>query len=507
MDARADQRASVRIVRATACIRAPDPAPIAPIVQRALTAALEDVGARWPSEWLFVRRVALDLRVRATAPELDVRSVARAIAGAIAGRIDRIRPAAAAAGAAHGVEGVIAEEVAWFPSEGAARGALLRALLCGRARGWPYAAMRWAATLDDVAGWSTLELGDALAHAVGHATAAVPIPEPAARAWLARWLAPAGATLELAALPAEVRARVLAAAMPGDPDDAARARALAHLFAAWPPAREACVDPRELDRLARRAGAARPAPAASSRAGGLAAWAILLQRSGLGAALWGGLGDERAARAARWAVGRALEAADVGDGDPILRLWAGERPGGAPLARAAFAELDPAPLHAGALRFAGARGWLAGELVLAPLGDGAALMADDLCVDHAPGGVEEALPALVRRFAARLGRPPAGVTVEARLPASTADALAEVDVMALPDPWRAAARAAASIARRLAREAWRIGPRELRGWPARVRDGCPLTIELPRARAARLPIDLTGARLELGASPAMLELG
>jgi hypothetical protein len=144
--------------------------------------------------------------------------------------------------------------------------------------------------------------------------------------------------------------------------------------------------------------------------------------------------------------------------------------------------------------------------VLAPLGDGAALMAGDVCVDHAPCSVDEALPAMVRRFVARLKRPPAGVTVEERLPPAAADAFAEVDVMALPDAWRAAARAAASVARRLVREEWRVGLPELRGWLARVRDSRPLTIELPRTCATRVPIDLAGVHLELGASPVRLEL-
>jgi hypothetical protein len=491
--------ASVRVGHATLVLRGPDPAAIAAVAQRALTAALETVGARFPAEWLFVRRIDLDLRARATAATIDLDSLVQAIANVLVRRLEEMRGTAKRA-AGHDVEGVIADDVAWFPTEASARGALLRALFEGKASGWPWAAMPWARHLGEVARWTTLELGDALAHAVGYARTVVPIPESAARTWIARWTG-AGRRLDLDALPAEVRARVAAAAIAGDGDDAARVRALAHLFAAWPPARDAVVDAHQLDRLAGRREAARPAPGSPSRAGGLVAWAFLLCDTGLEAALWSGIGDERARRAARWAVGRALEAADVGDGDPILRLWSGEALDGAPLARWVFDDLDPEPLHRGALRFATGRGWLAGDLVLAPIGDGAAVMAGEICVDHVPLSVDDALPALVRRFTARLGRAPAGVSTEPRLAPSALDAFTEVDMMALPDRWRAAARAAASVARRLAREAWRVGPRELRGWAARVRPGRPPTIELPRAQATRIPVDLAAARIAIGATP------
>lgn len=491
--------ASVRVGHAALVLRGTDPTSIAPIAERALTAALEVVGARWPNEWLFVRRLELDLRARASAAAIDLDSLTHAIANMLARRLEELRATATRA-AGHGVEGVIADDAAWFPTEASARGALLRALLAGHPRDWPCSAMPWARHLDEVARWTPLELGDALAHAVGHARAPVPIPESAARGWIAQWTG-AGRRLDLDALPAEVRARVAAAAIAEDGADAARVRALAYLFAAWPPARDAVVDARDLDRLLGRREPARPAPGSPSRAGGLVAWAFLLRESGLGPALWSGIGDERARRATRWAVGRALEAADVGDGDPILRLWAGEAPDGAPLARWVFDDLDPEPLHRGALGFAAGRGWLAGDLVLAPIGDGAAIMAGEICVDHVPLSVDDALPALVRRFAARLGRPPAGITTEPQLAPPALDAFTEVDVMALPDRWRAAARAAASVARRLAREDWRVGLRELRGWPARVRPGRPPTVELPRAQATRIPVDLADAHIELGGAP------
>jgi len=496
-------RTSVRVGHATVVVRAPDPGAIAPAVQRALTAALEEVGARWPIEWLFVRRVDIELRARVGGAAVDTADITRAIVSVLSRRIEQMR--ATIGNAAHGVEGVVGDDVAWFPSEGAARGALLRDLLAGRRLEWPCSVMAWARTLDDVARWPTRALGDALAHGIGHAPATFPIPETAARAWLRRWTE-GEVTFDIRALPADVRARIRAAALRGDGDAAGRLRALAHLFAAWPPARDATVDAGALADLAARAEEMPAPPATPSRAGGLVAWAILFQRSRLDTALWSDLGDERLVRAGRWAIARALEAADLGDGDPLLRLWAGERTDGPPLARWVFDGLDPERLHRGALRFANDRGWLAGELVLAPLGDGVVLMAGDLCVDHLPGSTEDALPAAVRRFVARLGRAPAGVTVEERLAPELVDAFADVDVMALPDRWRAAVRAAGSMARRVAWAEWRVGLRELRGWLARIRAGTPATVELPRARAARLPLDLDGARVALATTEVAVAL-
>lgn len=72
-----------------------------------------------------------------------------------------------------------------------------------------------------------------------------------------------------------------------------------------------------------------------------------------------------------------------------------------------------------------------------------------------------------------------------------------------------AVRTAASVARALAGAEWRIGLRELRGWPARVQPGesvGPVEIELPRARASRIPINLDGLRLPLGATAVVVKL-
>jgi hypothetical protein len=59
-------------------------------------------------------------------------------------------------------------------------------------------------------------------------------------------------------------------------------------------------------------------------AGGLVAWAALFEAEGLSAEIEEAYREPRAQRAARWAVGAALEDARVGGVDPILLLWSGE---------------------------------------------------------------------------------------------------------------------------------------------------------------------------------------
>lgn len=484
MSGGAGARVFARVGRARMVVRAPDPGAVVPSAQKVLADALEEVAEAWPTAWIFVRRMELALRARGASSAVDERSLVRSIVQGLQRRIDAMRQ-----GLTTGAE--VGDEVVWFPDEGSARGALLGRLLRGQGLDWPYSSMGWAKSLDDVASWPTPELGDALAHAIGHAAEPVRVPEATARAWSDRWLASGTPTIDLARLPDEVRERLAGGGDLGDVDDVARLRTLARLFAEWPPAREAHIDPRQLDELAGQTPDERPPRTLPSRAGGLVAWEALLTLTGVGDALWSSMPDERARRAARWVVARALEAGDVGDGDPILRLWSGQPLDGPPLARWVLDEIDPEPLHAAAIRVAAARGWLDAELVLARLGDDTVAVAGgDLCVDTLPAPPDDALPAIVRRFAARAGRPPVAVAIAARLDDVAVDAVAEVDVMALPDRWRSAARAVASVARRIAAETWHVDLRALRKWPARIEVGDPIVLEIPSSRAERLPLDL-----------------
>jgi hypothetical protein len=100
--------------------------------------------------------------------------------------------------------------------------------------------------------------------------------------------------------------------------------------------------------------------------------------------------------------------------------------------------------------------------------------------------VNRAIPELVRRFVRRVGAPPAGVRVAERMSAEAVDALVDVDVSPLPDPWRVAVRAFASTARGALTSRWRAPMRDLRRWPAIVEIGREVAVELQRSDVARV---------------------
>lgn len=484
--------ALARVSRAELVVRGRTPGDVSSVARKALVVALEEVAAQWPSEWIFVRRVSIDLRARSGPMAVGVDDLAAAIARVLQRELAIMRAEQGDARDNNGMS-AINEDVAWFSDEGRARGTLLGRLLAGAPLRWPYTAMPWAKSLGDTASWRGGDLGDALAYAVGRVGEAPTIPEGIAAVWLHRWTTQRASTLDPSSLPQHVLDRTRAAADSRDGPAAARIRALAHLFAAWPPARDSRIDASAADRLARRQPHRAQPAEWSSRAGGLLAWALLFERTGLGDALWERLPDERCARAARWTLARALEAPETSDNDPIVRLWAGEAPGGAPMAHWILDSIDPEPVHGAAVRFSAARGWLDGGLVLVPFGDQLVAVAnEDLCLDAEPRGNTDALPAIVKRYADRVGRPPSAVTVQEQLPASMIDAVADVDIMRLPERWRVATRAGASVARRLAAEVWRTDLRALRAWPARVHDVAPVRIELDPTRAARVRVALEG---------------
>jgi hypothetical protein len=100
--------------------------------------------------------------------------------------------------------------------------------------------------------------------------------------------------------------------------------------------------------------------------------------------------------------------------------------------------------------------------------------------------VNRAIPELVRRFVGRVGAPPAGARVAQRMSGEAVDALVEVDVPPLPEPWRVAVRAFASVARSALLERWRAPVRDLRRWPAILEMGRAVAVELLRSDVARV---------------------
>jgi hypothetical protein len=225
-----------------------------------------------------------------------------------------------------------------------------------------------------------------------------------------------------------------------------------------------------------------------SAAGGLVAWAALFAEEGLSAEIEEAYPEPRAQRAVRWAVGAALENARVGGVDPILLLWSGEDVGALIDPGLGLAGADPEVLHARALRLAARRGLLSAPLDAARFGDTVTLTgAAGFCVDAVLGDdVNRAIPELVRRFAGRVGAPPAGARVAQRMSGEAVDALVEVDVPPLPEPWRVAVRAFASVARSALLERWRAPVRDLRCWPAILEIGRAVAVEILRSDVSRV---------------------
>jgi hypothetical protein len=225
-----------------------------------------------------------------------------------------------------------------------------------------------------------------------------------------------------------------------------------------------------------------------SAAGGLVAWAVLFAAEGLSAEIDAAYPEPRAQRAVRWAVACALEDARIGGVDPALLLWAGEDLDALVDPGLGLAEADPEVLHRRALRLAANRGLLSAPLEVAQLGDGVTLTGDaGFCVDAVLGDdVNRAIPELVRRFVGRVGGPPAGVRVSERMRGDAVDALVEVDVPKLPEAWRVAVRAFASVARSALLTRWRAVVPDLRRWPAIVEIGHEVVVELQRADVSRI---------------------
>ncbi len=490
----------VRVLHATVEVEADDMAAAVATVraaERALPAALDGLADELGDEVLVIRSLELAASVLVAGPGVAVHELRRALRDHLRERIDDARRAATAARG---------PDFVWYPSEAEAIADYLGGLHRGESGRWPYRALngyggdfsavlrgcvaRGTALVSDVlAALARAELGGALA---GRLDAAV--AEMLVAAW-APSFSSGGEVTPFRAFPAEVRARVAARALAdlagaggasGAAPDIRRLLALAHLFAAWPPARALRFAAHDLLAAVAQApespavdGAV--APRRVSRAGGLVFWARVLSDVGLDRALVEAYVEERVRRAARWGLGRGLESASLEPRDPLLLAWSGEEPGAAAFPALVLERADPEPLHAASVRAAARLGYLDAPLRAVPFGGGVAAMgAGGLAADWLPGvaDLHDAVPELVQRYAARVGQSPSGVEIEDRLATADLDAIAEIDAPAVPDRWRPALWAAASLVRAAAAERWRVRHADVRGWSAIVigNEG----VEIPR---------------------------
>lgn len=426
---------SVRVRRWELRARSADPPSAASLLRTSVESALELLAREIAPRWVVLERVELHARNYGEGP-VDAAALAREVLAAVRRRVP--------------LTNTVAEGVAAFPYEAAARAGLLAALVRREQAQFPWRAMRhWAASLDDVDGWAREELADALVH--------VPLEKASwltsevAERWLGRWTSGDRPPLGTRGLPTEI-VEAFTTAWDTAHEPVERLLAALELFRRWPPAR--AFD------LPRRAPVARPV-LLPSRAGHLGLWQTLLDAGGLDP---GASFDHPAsARLARWAIARALSDTRVPGDDPLLLAFAGEPLDGRGPASHRFWEVDPSPLHRTARELAVAQS--TDTLRISPLFGGALVL-------HGSGVVHDvvfdgdALAAIVRRHAQLGGVRLESVEVLDDTPSSVREALLRLDVSALPDPWRAAIIAFGSLLERYALEAW--GALPSRDLPAHV---------------------------------------
>jgi hypothetical protein len=265
---------------------------------------------------------------------------------------------------------------------------------------------------------------------------------------------------------------------------AVRLVVLAELFLRWPPLRGSTIDAREIDEIARIAAPSdrkqrgverRSLAPSSSRAGGLAFWARLVDSLDIG--LDGVFSTPRLLEGVRWAIARSLEDGSMDRRDPLLLAWIGSEPDSVVAPAMGLSGEDPEPLFRVAMQALLRHGEAPGAVHLCRWGDLVVAFAGDVVLDiFASRSPHDIVPDLVKRLRARgLGVVPE-LHVDSDAWGQVADVLAELDTPAIPDAWRGAVLALTSLLRRRVRETHRAGIRELRKWQARLHDD--RTIEL-----------------------------
>lgn len=484
------RRAEIRVVApdgesATEALHAAEPA---------WRAALQSLSDALGDEVVILRDLDLRMALRTDGDRVPRSQLQRHIESWIGRRIVEARTHVAA----H-----ITPETAWFPNEAACVAAYLQALAEGRAGTWPFTSLRSLGSsvpevLSQYLVREHLVLGGLLAElarASGPANLLDVIPQALARSIVQRWAPQSEAqALDPDALPRDVRLRLgsFASERKSNDDPRGRLRLLAQLLSDWPPARALSVSEACLDTLAGR----RPeADTLSSTAGGLIAWSVLLEASGIGEGLWRAYSDERARTAARLVIGCALGNVASRAPDPILMVWAGEAVGARLNMHALLAEASPEPLHSASLLEARRRGWLDGILQVFALGDQFAVQGSmGICVDTVlAASTHDAVQPAVSAYVRRAGTAPGEVEPLPDAPRSALDAIHEVDVSWLPEDWRSAARCAASVLRCALLHEWRLRLPALRGWQATVdRAVEPYAVSLKTRDVRPVPASLHG---------------
>lgn len=263
---RAVRPGEVRVDAATIHVIADDAAGAVDFLrtaEQALVDALEGLGDELGDEVLVIHELTLREHVRLSGARASLGELRRALHEHLAAMLAKVRGQA--------VAGVAASGVAWYPSEAAAVGDYLGALVRGGAAGWPHRALAgYGGSAGEVlsacvARGGPLLVADVLAQVsrLGVARAIAAAIEPAAATALAApWTAPAPAAPTgwqefPRALRAAVQAALRADLPVADGDGSGEPQApvppgratlilLAHLFAAWPPSRALVFEPAEL---------------------------------------------------------------------------------------------------------------------------------------------------------------------------------------------------------------------------------------------------------------------
>ncbi|MBX3249807.1 MAG: hypothetical protein KF901_21700 [Myxococcales bacterium] len=410
---------------------------------RACQRAVEAVA---PAESVVVlRRIDLSFvaDVAGGAPSLE-RDLELAIRDRLAAVVDDLRARAGHAAA------FVANDGAWFASVGVFHAEELRA--CARPAAWPFDARPADVLWAELATIERSEAATALAHLAreGAVTEAhdrpgeVPllgVPAPSAgkmRELLRRWLVD-GRPLGCPDVSDELK-RELWRALPREDEASVLART-ALLFARWPPSRDLPIVREVVERP--------PPTHVSSRERTIRteATGLLVMASWYGAELERLVADyaeERARRGFLLALGVALEDPRLRLDDPVLALFAGERPRPAGLPLGLLDALDPEPGHAATLREVFAEAEV--SVSIASLGDAAQVFTEGVLVDEvASSSAHDAVDAVAARLCRWLGRAPTEITVLDRCPEVVIDRWTEVDGPRLPERWRPAARCAASL--------------------------------------------------------------
>ncbi|MCA9595081.1 MAG: hypothetical protein KC776_17310 [Myxococcales bacterium] len=421
--------------------------------ERALPAALRKVAARYGDEVIVVKRVALEMRVSGETALVSEGALVDALAKAIEEKLKR--------GARTGERAVFGAEAAWFESSAVFVAYYLEALQAGSATQFPYSSLSslgasWDAVLLHCEGKGRVYLADVLAEL--HRTCSPgalgrQLSEATALRLLRQFGAPGREPLSVARLPVALSVDLASAGLA----PAAELAALAELFALWPPARDMTIvrgEPRTASILERKVSAA----------GGLIAWALLLESTGLSRA-W--RVRDQASRDAARALGCALEGLPQNAADPLLLLFSHEAPDASLLP---LLQCDPVgceALHAASLSLAWERGWLEGDVRVCRVAERIVAFAENgIVVDTLDGDdLHAAAEELVRRLSRRTGRVPRSVVVlDEALPADL-DAVLAVDVSHVPR-WQPGLRAAASVLRHAARVDLDCELSDMRKWPA-----------------------------------------